>query len=529
MSLNLSKKEIEIILTLRDEASKKVKSFRADIKEFNSATKDALQPILLMRQAALKASLAIGFITLAASKGIGFLQNYRKELESLDITAIKLGMTSEELSKKLYGFNIGTRMGRLGAAQMRALNDETKGFWARLMTFAGSAVGEIGLEKRAQPIYKTMMSGVKSISAEDQAFYMKRAREIAETQLLAEDRVRKEKSPEALAANIELIAKTKQLAQGELDTKKYILEQEVKLFDGAAADKELIAKYNSEAIKRIEEDRTLAYKNMVAVRLKSEGDSLGAMRIEQQNALVEFKRQFGSDGEMVREFTAGQEAMRKEAELSYWGLKNETAIWHDNFVSLIGSATSSFSDIFYNTITGQINNLGDVFTKFGQYVLKTLSDMITQTLVLKAVVGIGNVISGWGTITGGVGGSVVSTGPQSMGGHTFTQAWSPYHRGGIVRAHSGLAIDEVPIIAQRGERVLSRRQNREYEAGVAGGSEAKNIIHNHYYIRIEATDALSFENLCRKNPGGIIDVAQYVAQDDIRRRGPATRLSESKR
>lgn len=33
-----------------------------------------------------------------------------------------------------------------------------------------------------------------------------------------------------------------------------------------------------------------------------------------------------------------------------------------------------------------------------------------------------------------------------------------FHDGGIIRAHNGLAIDEVPIIAQTGERVLSRRQ-----------------------------------------------------------------------
>jgi hypothetical protein len=44
-----------------------------------------------------------------------------------------------------------------------------------------------------------------------------------------------------------------------------------------------------------------------------------------------------------------------------------------------------------------------------------------------------------------------------------------YHRGGLVRAHDGLAIDEVPIIAQTGERVLSRQQNRQFEQGMYGG------------------------------------------------------------
>lgn len=47
-----------------------------------------------------------------------------------------------------------------------------------------------------------------------------------------------------------------------------------------------------------------------------------------------------------------------------------------------------------------------------------------------------------------------------------------FHSGGVIRAHGGwpwLASDEVPIIAQTGERILSRRQNRDYEAGMAVG------------------------------------------------------------
>jgi hypothetical protein len=43
-----------------------------------------------------------------------------------------------------------------------------------------------------------------------------------------------------------------------------------------------------------------------------------------------------------------------------------------------------------------------------------------------------------------------------------------YHMGGLIYAHGGLnlASDEVPIIAQTGERVLSRGQNAEYESGM---------------------------------------------------------------
>ncbi len=511
MAMNLSKKEIEIILTLRDEASKKVKSFRADIKEFNSATKDALQPLLLMRNTAMKVSLAIGFIALAASKGIGFLQRYRKEIESLDVSAIKLGMTSEELSKKIYGFNIGTGLARLGGAGLRTVEEEVKGWRAALGKFFTEYAGSTTLERRATPLYMTMMSGISSISAEDQAFYMKRAREIAEAQLLVEDRIRREKSPEALAANIELTAKVKQLADGGLEYKKYLLEQEVLLYGRAAADKELIAKYHAEAVERIEEDRTLTFSSLAAARLKTEGRTLEAMQIEQRNALVAFKRQYGADGEMVREYVRGQQAMYKAAKMTQLGIKNNAQIMQGGWNSLIGSMTSTFSNVFYNTITGQIKSLKDVFNDFGKAVLKNLSDMIAQYMVAKAIMGIGSIFSGWGTISGGVGGSVISTGPQSIGGHSFTQAWSPYHRGGMVRAHSGLAVDEVPIIAQSGERILSRRQNRQYEDMVSSrGAERTNVTYNIYAI-----DAASFVAMCMRNPEGIHAVMQDAKRRDL--------------
>jgi len=50
----------------------------------------------------------------------------------------------------------------------------------------------------------------------------------------------------------------------------------------------------------------------------------------------------------------------------------------------------------------------------------------------------------------------------------FMYSGGAYHAGGVVYAHAGwprLRSDEVPIIAQTGERVLSRDQNRAYEAG----------------------------------------------------------------
>ncbi len=91
----------------------------------------------------------------------------------------------------------------------------------------------------------------------------------------------------------------------------------------------------------------------------------------------------------------------------------------------------SFSDGFYNLFTGQIKDVKDMFADFGRSVLKILSDVLAQLLISATI----------GRVFGAF----------NLSGLTF-------HQGGIVRAHSGyLASDDVPIIAQAGEGIISRK------------------------------------------------------------------------
>jgi hypothetical protein len=56
-----------------------------------------------------------------------------------------------------------------------------------------------------------------------------------------------------------------------------------------------------------------------------------------------------------------------------------------------------------------------------------------------------------------------------------TIASTKFHSGGIIRAHNGLAVDEVPIIAQTGEGILSRRG-----MSALGGAGALNALNAGY-------------------------------------------------
>lgn len=108
--------------------------------------------------------------------------------------------------------------------------------------------------------------------------------------------------------------------------------------------------------------------------------------------------------------------------------------------------TKSFGDLFFNVFTGQVKNAQQVFADFGNSIMQILTQALARFILIKTL------------------------------GSVFPKLIPFFHQGGVVTAHSGyLAKDEVPIIAQTGERVLSRRQNKQYErmmqgAGVGGGN-----------------------------------------------------------
>ena len=105
---------------------------------------------------------------------------------------------------------------------------------------------------------------------------------------------------------------------------------------------------------------------------------------------------------------------------------------------------------------------------------------------------LGTLISGIGSAIGGLFGGGMSMGlGETMGwagagsyqgfnvsGAGSNMLFRPMHSGGIVRAHGGLAPDEIPAILQTGERVLSRGQNADYEGARSPVIEQNIIINN---------------------------------------------------
>jgi hypothetical protein len=79
----------------------------------------------------------------------------------------------------------------------------------------------------------------------------------------------------------------------------------------------------------------------------------------------------------------------------------------------------------------------------------------------------------------------------------------------MIYAHGGLNLksDEVPIIAQTGERVLSRQQNRDYEAGMlSGGAGGGTTNHITYSPVVNAIDARGVENILKKHSSAMVKI-----------------------
>jgi hypothetical protein len=96
------------------------------------------------------------------------------------------------------------------------------------------------------------------------------------------------------------------------------------------------------------------------------------------------------------------------------------------------SVSQAFGNALFDGITNRFRSLGDIVRNLGNTILQMLTQMIAKIALVSAFNAIG-----LGAI-----------------GMMFM------HTGGMVKplyAHSGLAPDEVPIVAQTGEGVLSRR------------------------------------------------------------------------
>lgn len=138
--------------------------------------------------------------------------------------------------------------------------------------------------------------------------------------------------------------------------------------------------------------------------------------------------------------------MLKDAEKNFDAMRD---LAEDTFTNM----KNAFSDIFYDAFKNKMKNAKDILASFGDAMLRSISNTMAGSLM------------------------------QSLGLKTGINSFfgvPSFHEGGMVhpvrlKAHNGLYIgrrqaDEVPILAQTGERILNRKETQEYNAGSQTGT-----------------------------------------------------------
>lgn len=167
--------------------------------------------------------------------------------------------------------------------------------------------------------------------------------------------------------------------------------------------------------------------------------------------------------------------------------------WFTDVFENIGYKIEEAHNIFKNFRDGLVDGFTDIITKGREVedVFKQILDYLAEMIIKRGVVEpiVDWVLSGIGLGSAHIGALVTPAG--------LVHDLPSFHSGGVVPGHRS---DERIIKVLTGERILSREQNKKFEAGEYGKTEVTNVFN------INAVDAASFAQLVRRNPEAITSV-----------------------
>lgn len=146
---------------------------------------------------------------------------------------------------------------------------------------------------------------------------------------------------------------------------------------------------------------------------------------------------------------------------------------HSRILDTTNSIADGFADAFDKVLfEGEsfAGSMKSLFASLGRSIVKDFVSTVGKNLFNALLGGAGtNSGTGLGGLIGAGMGSIFGPIGTAIGG--FLGGMFKFHEGGMIYAHAGLAPDEVPIIAQSGEGVLSRRGM----AAIGGSSSLRAI------------------------------------------------------
>lgn len=251
------------------------------------------------------------------------------------------------------------------------------------------------------------------------------------------------------------------------------LAERAGLIDSGTAIRERLA-LNQELLELQEAHLAQLDKLKDASAWYAQADAVNATRRALVELNEELRRKTGSAGEG---WDSGIDAYLA-------GLKSKFEQAEDLAMTTAKSMESAFSDVFFDAMEGKLKDFEDYFKSFAASINRAIADQLAQqaagAITKNAGPWIGTAVSFIGSLFSGSGSA------ETM------------HTGGLVgdlpRYHSGgLMPDERLIVGQTGERMLSRKQNDQFERLLEkldkgqGGAPAPQIVMN-----ISTPDANSF-------------------------------------
>jgi hypothetical protein len=268
------------------------------------------------------------------------------------------------------------------------------------------------------------------------------------------------------------------------------------LFEGLAAGKQVaLTPYGVELADEISDEDSPLYMRVLAnvkKLLSALGDStMGWLKGQFPELMAEFDGLFEEAELDFERLTKLIEGIGGETDK----VKETTKQWTDSLVSGLSNAIG-YGRGLKETFDGVLN----VFDNF----LGMLASQFLQTQVFAPLfdkIGFGDFLAGL---------------PIFHDGGLVLSPAAYYHSGGYI---GELRSDEVPIIAQTGERVLSRQQNDQFESLLQNVS-TDGAGAQHIEVNINAVDAASFQELLMRNSDGV----KHLIIDDVGRNGPLRKI-----
>ena len=461
----MSQNELEILIKIKAELEDliKVKKGMGDLAEktkevgkkadtslrgMQTELRNLLSPLTMIRRTWFQLGVAW---SLTAGLIVGAVVNIRNEIQKLDDISMKTGFSVEEISTKMYGFNVSTKEAQAGVL---ALN-QTQNMLARTWMFLTTKVTEfVGVQKIVGEEAKILQEELNKVPVTGWQKFV-----VGLGKMFMGDKYALAVAPETMKEQ------AKKQAQERIDLTRW--------------------EENSK------KDTTILLQGELKSKIAAlQGNSLQSFK-EIMNATKKvYENNFGPSGEVTQLFIKFYELQEEKMQLSKLGLIETWEIMEQRTKEVYSAMGNSATTFFSDVLKGQMKSMKDYFAM----ILDNMIDLWVKAQIQMAMTAYANSQIGgggiWSNIWAGVSAFVGSGGSGSGVGH---------QHGGWV----GQSGPELALVGEAGPEYVTPAHQIKDETG----GEATSI---HYYIN--AVDAASFATLVSRNPEVILDITSKAIQ-----------------